>query len=112
MAEKLAGGRLDPETIERQQRLFRRLLDAGRSLEKEEFSEKRESRSGESAELGEVGPLTVEELGGVRYRLPSARILGRLSPARRALVIAYFERLNREMARRVPRGRTGGGGEK
>ncbi|HMI91907.1 MAG TPA: hypothetical protein VK509_11115, partial [Polyangiales bacterium] len=36
LADALDGGRLDAGTLARQQQLFRRLLDAGRSLEKEE----------------------------------------------------------------------------
>ena len=43
LASRLAGNRLDAETLQRQERLFHRLLDAGRSLEKDEFSDERES---------------------------------------------------------------------
>ena len=39
--EMVSQGRLTPEMIQRQERLFHRLLDAGRSLEREEYSEER-----------------------------------------------------------------------
>lgn len=95
LAQELAGGRLDAETRERQERLFHRLLDAGRSLEKEEFSEERESEGAGLVERGEVAPLGPDALGLLRFR-PDAEALRRLPPAARALVIRYFERLNGE----------------
>ncbi len=95
LAGRLAGGRLDPETRERQERLFHRLLDAGRALEREEFSDERESRAAGTFERGEVLPLGDEALGVLRYALPSAAQLMRLSPAERELVLRYFDRLNR-----------------
>src|SRR5439155_13245808 len=47
LAEALEGGRIDGTTLARQQQLFRRLLDAGRSLEKDERedSNKREAKA-------------------------------------------------------------------
>lgn len=95
LAEMMAEGRLAPETIRRQERLFHRLLDAGRSLEREELSEERESEQPGVFERGEIMPLTPDQLGALRYQLPDADQLQRLSPAVRQLVIQYFERLNR-----------------
>ena len=46
-------------------------------------------------ERGEVAALTADQLGVLRFRLPDAAQLQRLSPAVRQLVIQYFERLNR-----------------
>ncbi|HSG49836.1 MAG TPA: hypothetical protein VLA43_18580 [Longimicrobiales bacterium] len=94
LAEQLAGGRLDSETRERQERLFHRLLDAGRSLEKEEESTERESESAGAFERDGVAPLTAGDLGLSRFRLPDAATLNRLPPAARALVLQYFRRLN------------------
>lgn len=94
LAQQLAGGRLDRETRERQERLFHRLLDAGRSLEREEESTERESEAPGLFEPGEVPPLDPASLGLDRYRLPDAAALGRLPPAARALVLQYFQRLN------------------
>ncbi|HSM61284.1 MAG TPA: hypothetical protein VK849_10825, partial [Longimicrobiales bacterium] len=114
LAEQLARGRLEPETIRRQERLFHRLLDAGRSLEREEEeSEERESRTGGVFERAEILPLGAEQLGALRYSLPDAEQLQRLSPAVRQLVIQYFERLNRVGGSVPPAGApgpSGGGG--
>jgi hypothetical protein len=97
IAESLAGGRLDPETRRRQERLFHRLLDAGRTLEQEdEMSDEREARSAGAVEARDVRPLSAEAVGAIRYQLPGAAILQQLGPAERQLVIQYFERLNRE----------------
>ncbi len=95
LAERLAGGRLDAATRRRQERLFHRLLDAGRSLEKDEEARERESRTADAVEPAVVEPLTEEALGGPRYGIPDAALLRTLPPAQRALVIRYFERLNR-----------------
>lgn len=95
LAEALASGRLEPETVERQERLFHRLLDAGRSLEKEEFSEERESRTAGAVDARDVPALTAEALGGTRFSLPDAAALQSLPPAQRQMVLDYFERLNR-----------------
>jgi hypothetical protein len=95
LAQQMAQGRLTPEMVQRQERLFHRLLDAGRSLEREEFSDERESEVAGAFETGEIARLTDEQLGALRYRLPDGERLQRLSPAVRQLVIEYFERLNR-----------------
>jgi hypothetical protein len=97
LAEALARGRLTPETLQRQERLFHRLLDAGRSLEKEDedVSDEREPRSPGSFQRGLVTPLAPDRLGTLRYRLPGPEELQRLPPAVRQLVLRYFERLNR-----------------
>lgn len=95
LARQLDGGRLDSETRERQERLFHRLLDAGRSLEKEEETTEREPTAAGEVEAGEIPALEVGDLGLTRFRLPDAATLNRLPPAARALVLRYFERLNR-----------------
>ena len=102
LAARLAGNRLDAETLQRQEQLFHRMLDAGRSLEKDEFSEERESAAAGEFEREDVDALSSEDLGALRFRLPQAEILRRLSPAQRQMVLDYFERLNR--AERRPSG--------
>ena len=102
LARALAEGRLTPETVQRQERLFHRLLDAGRSLEREEFSEERESQQPGYFERGSVLPLGAGQLGAMLYELPEGEQLRSLSPAVRQLVLDYFERLN-------GRGSSGGG---
>jgi len=97
IAQALAEGRLDRATMERQQRLFHRLLDAGRSLRKEEEdeSEERESETAGEFEAVPVDALGTGDTGALRFRVPSAEYLSQLGPAERALVLRYFERLNR-----------------
>ena len=102
LAQEMAQGRLTPEMVQRQERLFHRLLDAGRSLEREEFSEERESEEPGSFERGDVLELTDDQLGVMPFEVPDGAQLQRLSPAVRQLVLEYFERLNRA--------RVGGGG--
>lgn len=112
LARELAGGRLDTETRRRQEELFRRLLDAGRTLEKDEYSDEREASRPGAFERPEVEALTPEDMSVLMYRLPPADVLRRLSPAARRLVIDYFERLNRrgpEGAAEAPPGGGGGG---
>ncbi len=103
LARQMVQGRLTPEMTERQERLFHRLLDAGRSLQKddEEVSDERESKTAGAFEGAEVVPLDASRLGVLRYEIPDAERLQQLPPAVRQLVIQYFERLNRG----------GGGGE-
>ncbi len=96
IAEQMAGqGRLTPEMIQRQERLFHRLLDAGRSLERQEFSEERESEAPEEFERGQVLSLTADQMGVMEYEIPDGAQLQQLTPAVRQLVLQYFERLNR-----------------
>ena len=106
LAEMLSQQRLDLETLRRQERLFQRLLDAGRSLEKDEFSDERESTVPGEFERNEVEVLSSEDTGSLRFQLPPAEELQRLSPAQRQMVFEYFERLNRAERNAEPRGTT------
>jgi hypothetical protein len=95
LADRLEAGRLDRQTLERQQRLFRRMLDAGRTLRNEDDERESERRS-EAAREGRVAsPAGRVPLGsGLRYPPPAWEALQGLSPAERALVLEYFRRLN------------------
>jgi hypothetical protein len=104
LAERLARETLDVETLQRQERLFHRLLDAGRSLEKEEFSDERESSAAGDFDRDEIEVLSAEDMGALRFQTPSAEELQRLSPAQRQMVLEYFERLNRAERRAGPQG--------
>ena len=106
LAERLARESLDVETLRRQERLFHRLLDAGRSLEKDEYSDERESSAPGQFERNEVEVLSPEDMGALRFQLPPAEELQRLSPAQRQMVLEYFERLNRAERRAGPGGTT------
>lgn len=95
LADRLRRGDLSRETMERQGRLFHRLLDAGRTLEQDEWSSERESRPAGAYEPRRAAPLDGRAVGALRYGLPDASELRRLSPAHRQMVLEYFERLNR-----------------
>lgn len=96
LARTLEGQRLDRETVERQERLFKRMLDAGRSLQGQEKDEKKE-RESTTAKDGEVAipPALREKLADEagRLRVPSWDELQKLSPGERRLVADYFRRL-------------------
>lgn len=95
LSRTLEQGRLSQETIDRQQRLFRRMLDAGRSLQGEERDEQKERQS-ESATAGDrsrPGTLDPRLLRGAEFPLPSWEELQRLSSDDRRRVLDYFRRL-------------------
>ena len=95
LADRIERGRLDRATLERQQRLFRRLLDAGRTLRNEDEPEDPERRSRTAQDMAPRGaPGTVARPGGVRYPVPTWEVLRTLPPADRAMVLDYFRRLN------------------
>jgi len=104
LAKEMAEGRLQAETLDRQEELFHRLLDAGRSLEKDEFAEERQSEAPQDVIRERLEALDLEALGGERIRFPTREELQGLTPAERQLILQYFERLSRGRAR------TGGGG--
>jgi hypothetical protein len=96
IARALERGRLDREMVARQERLFRRMLDAGRTLTGREEDERKE-RESETAKPGEIRlpPLLRAQLLGRdgEIRLPTWEQLQRLSPEERRLVTDYFRRL-------------------
>jgi len=95
VARSLARGDLDAAVLERQQRLFRRMLDAGRALEQDERDPTgpRESRAGGAvARTTTTGPVRGAE--AQRFREPTFDELRGLSPEERRLVLDYFRRLN------------------
>jgi hypothetical protein len=95
LAEALDNGRLDGTTIARQQQLFRRLLDAGKSLEKEERDDsgKREARSATGTEVFGPGE-KVDARSAVKFRPPTWQELRGLSADERRAILDYFTRLN------------------
>jgi hypothetical protein len=96
LARQMDAGRLDRQTIERQQRLYRRLLDAGRTLTGPEPDpdQERTSRAalGDSVHLPAL--LTPEATAGPRVPYPNWRELERMTPEQRRLVLEYFRLLN------------------
>ena len=98
LAQSLDQGAVDPATQARQERLFRRMLDAGRSLEQEQKdeSQRRESRAarGTARFTPPDGPARGRD--AARYTVPTWEELRGLSADERRLVIEYFRRLNAE----------------
>jgi len=96
IARQLEAQRLDRETVDRQERLFKRMLDAGRTLQGTEKDEQKE-RESTAAKAGDlrIPPELRKRLGddGTRLRVPSWDELQRLSPDERRLVSDYFRRL-------------------
>ena len=93
VAQDLRGGRLDQQTVERQQRILSRLLDAPRSVEKRDYSRRRTSRPGVDVVRSSPGALSAELL---KARPSLAALLARggrdpVSPRYRAVVDQYFQ---------------------
>lgn len=100
LADALEGARMDQSIAERQQRLFRRLLDAGLTLEKDERDDKgeRESRAATDATLLTPGT----DANGrplVRFREPTWNELRGLTAEERRAVLEYFKRINADQQR-------------
>ena len=97
IAEALQQGRLDASVIDRQERLFRRMLDAGLSLQKEEREEQgeRESTSATTADRFTPGG-DARGRDATRFREPDWNELRGLTAEERRAVLEYFKRLNAE----------------
>ena len=96
LAQALEQGVADPTVLERQQRLFRRMLDAGRALENDQTDEsaRRESRPGDQSNPFVPPNAPATGKAALKYRVPEWNELRGLSPEERRLVIEYFRRLN------------------
>jgi hypothetical protein len=97
LARQLEAGRLDRRTIERQERLYRKLLDAGRSLSGDEPDQQKErtSRSATGDSVHIPAALLPGATGtGPKVRYPTWDELTGLTPEQRRMVLEYFRRLN------------------
>jgi uncharacterized protein DUF4175 len=97
LARQLESGRLDRQLVERQERLFRRMLDAGRTLQGREEDERKERQSTTATDDSvHLPPALRARLAGDdgRLRVPSWEELQRFSPEERRLVVDYFRRLS------------------
>ena len=96
LADALDGSRIDASTLARQQQLFKKLLDAGRSLEKDdrEQSDRREARAGN--DLNQFKPDATSATGrnATRFREPTWDELRALSADERRIILEYFKKLN------------------
>ena len=97
LAQALERGAIDQSIIDRQQRLFRRLLDAGKTLEQEERDDqgKREARAASGNETFSPGTDAAGR-AALKFRQPDWNDLRGLSAEERRLVLEYFKRLNAE----------------
>src|SRR5262249_34549765 len=98
LAESLEGGRIDGTTLARQQQLFRRLLDAGRSLEKEEREDtnKREAKAAKGDELFTPENTNASGKSATKFREPNWNELRGLTPDERRAILDYFKRINEQ----------------
>lgn len=96
LARQLEAGRLDRRTVERQEQLYRRMLDAGRTLQGEERDDQKERQSttatGDSVRLPPALRARLDDGRGA-LRIPTWEQLQQLSPEDRRLVLEYFRRL-------------------
>jgi hypothetical protein len=96
LAKRLEAGRLDRQVVERQERLFRRMLDAGRTLQGREEDQQKERQSTTATDDSvHLPPALRARLTGEddRLRVPTWEDLQELSPEERRLVVDYFRRL-------------------
>ena len=96
LAEALEGGRLDATTVARQQQLFRRLLDAGRTLEKEEREDtsKREAKAAKAGNELKPDNANANGRAAIKFREPTWEELRGLSADERRAILEYFKRIN------------------
>jgi hypothetical protein len=97
LAQALESAAVDPSVLERQQRLFRKMLDAGLSLENEDEREdqgKREAKPWTGTEVYNPGTAAVSGKAASKFQSPTWNDLRGLTPEERRLVLEYFKRLN------------------
>lgn len=96
IAQQLESGQLDPAVLERQQRLFRKMLDAGRLLEEEEREDtgKREAKPWTGTEVYTPAGANASGKSASRFTPPTWNDLRGLTPEERRLVLEYFKRIN------------------
>ncbi|MBW7933551.1 MAG: hypothetical protein H3C62_08055 [Gemmatimonadaceae bacterium] len=96
LAQALEAGVADPSTLDRQQRLFRKMLDAGRLLQQEERDEQgpRESKPGDKVSPFAPPDGAARGAEALKYRAPTWDELRTLAPEERRAVLEYFRRLN------------------
>jgi hypothetical protein len=97
LARRLEAGRLDRGVVERQERLFRRMLDAGRTLQGREEDQKKERQSTTATDDSVHIPPALRarlQRDGQELQVPTWEELQHLSPEERRLVVDYFRRLS------------------
>jgi hypothetical protein len=96
LADALDGSRIDAGTLARQQQLFKKLLDAGRSLEKDEReqSDRREAKAGNDSNQFKPDAVNATGKNATRFREPTWDELRGLSADERRIILEYFKKLN------------------
>ena len=98
IAAQLETGRVDASLLDRQQRLFHRLLDAGLTLQKDEREDtgKREAESAVNPEILTPANTNATGRAALRYPEPTWNELRGLTAEERQSVMEYFKRINAE----------------
>jgi hypothetical protein len=96
LADALEGSRIDASTLARQQQLFKKMLDAGRSLEKDdrEESEKREAKAAVDPKQFTPQAAPGKAKDATRFREPTWDELRGLTAEERRIILEYFKKLN------------------
>ena len=97
LAQRMEAGRMDRSVVERQERLFRRMLDAGRTLQGREEDPNKERQSITATDDSVHLPPALRarlQSEGTQLRIPTWEELQHLSPEERRLVVDYFRRLS------------------
>jgi hypothetical protein len=96
IAQALEAAQLDQAVLERQQRLFRKMLDAGRMLEEEEREDtgKREAKAWTGTDVFTPSTTSASGRAASRFQPPTWNDLRGLSPEERRLVLEYFKKIN------------------
>ena len=96
----------DASTLARQQQLFKKMLDAGRSLEKEdrEESEKREAKAATDPKQFTPQAAPGKAKDATRFREPTWDELRGLTADERRIILEYFKKLNADRPSGVGRG--------
>ena len=96
IAQQLESANLDAAVLERQQRLFRKMLDAGRLLEEDQREDtgKREAKSWTGTETFTPQGTSASGKGASKFTPPTWNELRGLTPEERRLVLEYFKRIN------------------
>jgi hypothetical protein len=96
IAQALEAAQLDQAVLERQQRLFRKMLDAGRLLEEEEREDtgKREAKPWTGTDVFTPSTNNAAGAAASRFQAPTWNDLRGLTPEERRLVLEYFRKIN------------------
>ena len=96
IAAAFEAAQIDPAIIERQQRLFRKMLDAGRMMEEEEREDtgKREAKSWTGTDVFTPQGTTASGKAANKFQAPTWNELRGLTPDERRIVLEYFKRIN------------------